>query len=67
MKYSFKIIGMTCRGCVNSIEQALKEQGFLESVSISLQFSELTFTSKHQYRVTMKTQNTKFIDLKKQN
>jgi len=51
MKYSYKIIGMTCQGCVNSIEQALKEQGFLESVSISLQFSELTFTSKQEIKL----------------
>lgn len=51
MKYSYKISGMTCQGCANNIEQALKSQPFLESVSVSLQSSELTFTSKQEIKL----------------
>ena len=42
---------MTCQGCADNIEQSLKSQPFLESVSVSLQSSELTLTSKQEIKL----------------
>jgi copper chaperone CopZ len=51
MKYSYQISGMTCQGCANNIEQALKSQPFFESVSVSLQSSKLTLISKQEIKL----------------
>ena len=48
---TFKIRGMTCQGCANTIQEGLSTNSDIDSAKVVLETNELTITSNQQMSV----------------
>lgn len=49
LKHVFKITGMTCQGCADTIEKGFRDNPKISSAKVSLEHNELTIESSQQF------------------